>query len=169
MSDARRVPGNAGARPGRVLFLCTGNYYRSRFAEEVFNHLCEQKGLPWRADSRGLDPDVDAIGNTGNLSPLAIERLLSRGYVARGNRPPMSAVPADLDVADLIVALDRDEHQPLVMSGFPAHASRITYWDIKDILFEIPSSALDKLEARVIALIDELEARGRKEFGAGTF
>jgi len=22
-----------------VLFLCTGNFYRSRFAEEVFNHL----------------------------------------------------------------------------------------------------------------------------------
>ena len=21
-----------------VLFLCTGNYYRSRFAEELFNH-----------------------------------------------------------------------------------------------------------------------------------
>lgn len=140
----------------RVLFLCTGNYYRSRFAEEVFNHLCAEKGLPWSAESRGLDPDVDAIGNTGNLSPLALERLRARGYGVKGNRPPRSAVPADLDAADLIVAVDRDEHEPLVASGFPCHAKRILYWDIKDIAFEQPTSALEKLEAKVIALIGEI-------------
>ena len=38
----------------RVLFVCTGNYYRSRFAEAVFNHLAAARGLPWRAVSRGL-------------------------------------------------------------------------------------------------------------------
>ena len=37
-----------------VLFLCTGNYYRSRFAEILFNHLAGQSKLAWRADSRGL-------------------------------------------------------------------------------------------------------------------
>lgn len=35
-----------------VLFLCTGNYYRSRFAEIYFNALAAQRGSPWRADSR---------------------------------------------------------------------------------------------------------------------
>ena len=34
----------------RVLFLCTGIYYRSRFAEHFFNWLAETDGLPWRAD-----------------------------------------------------------------------------------------------------------------------
>ena len=39
----------------RVLFICTGNYYRSRFAEEWFNFLVRQeRALHWVADSRGL-------------------------------------------------------------------------------------------------------------------
>jgi hypothetical protein len=39
-----------------VLFLCTGNYYRSRFAEALFNSVAGKMGLPWRASSRGLAP-----------------------------------------------------------------------------------------------------------------
>jgi protein-tyrosine phosphatase len=37
-----------------ILFLCSGNYYRSRFAEEQFNHHAELAGLDWVAQSRGL-------------------------------------------------------------------------------------------------------------------
>ena len=37
-----------------LLFLCTGNYYRSRYAEELFNHRAAPAGLNWRAQSRGL-------------------------------------------------------------------------------------------------------------------
>ena len=29
----------------RVLFLCTGNYFRSRFAQEWFNAQAERRGL----------------------------------------------------------------------------------------------------------------------------
>jgi len=35
-----------------VLFLCTGNYYRSRFAEEMFNFLGPVKCPGWAAVSR---------------------------------------------------------------------------------------------------------------------
>ena len=34
-----------------VLFLCTGNYYRSRFAEILFNSVAGRMGLPWKASS----------------------------------------------------------------------------------------------------------------------
>jgi len=37
-----------------VLFLCSGNYYRSRFAEIFFNWLAEEKSLSWRAESRAI-------------------------------------------------------------------------------------------------------------------
>ncbi len=47
-----------------VLFLCTGNYYRSRFAEALFNSVAGKMGLPWRASSRGLalERGVNNIG-----------------------------------------------------------------------------------------------------------
>src|SRR6185369_2827587 len=45
------------AEPRRVLFLCSGNYYRSRFAELFFNHLPAAEGLSYRADSAGLWPE----------------------------------------------------------------------------------------------------------------
>jgi len=34
-----------------VLFLCTGNYYRSRYAKILFNSKAEEMGLDWNAVS----------------------------------------------------------------------------------------------------------------------
>ena len=39
-----------------VLFLCTGNYYRSRFAEALFNSVARKMNLPWKASSRRPGP-----------------------------------------------------------------------------------------------------------------
>jgi protein-tyrosine-phosphatase len=41
-----------------VLFVCTRNTYRSRFAEAFFNHATTREGLPFRAESRGLNPPL---------------------------------------------------------------------------------------------------------------
>ena len=38
----------------QVLFLCTGNYYRSRYAEILFNFHATALGVPKRADSRAI-------------------------------------------------------------------------------------------------------------------
>ena len=45
-----------------VLFLCTGNYYRSRFAEILFNSVAGRMGLPWKASSRGMGYRVKKVG-----------------------------------------------------------------------------------------------------------
>jgi len=58
-----------------VLFICTGNYYRSRFAEAVFNHRAQALGLPYRAFSRGLAIDLAQ----GDLSALTQRALEERG------------------------------------------------------------------------------------------
>src|SRR5262249_5823443 len=71
-----------------VLFLCTGNYYRSRFAEELFNHHALRAGLSWVARSRALAIEC-GINNVGPLSPFALKALEKRGLVAKdGKRSP---------------------------------------------------------------------------------
>jgi protein-tyrosine phosphatase len=65
-----------------LLLLCTGNYYRSRYAEELFNHGAERIPLTWRAQSRGLAIER-GINNVGPLSPFALEALKDRGLVAQ--------------------------------------------------------------------------------------
>jgi hypothetical protein len=58
-----------------VLFLCTGNYYRSRFAEALFNSVAGRMGLPWRASSRGL-----ALGSQGSQVTLSVGSCRGTGY-----------------------------------------------------------------------------------------
>ena len=58
----------------RVLFICTGNFYRSRFAEAVFNHHAELHKIPWVAFSRGLAIHLAE----GHLSTFTTEALATR-------------------------------------------------------------------------------------------
>ena len=66
-----------------VLFLCTGNYYRSRFAEELFNHKAAASGIGWKAQSRALAIER-GVHNVGPLSPFALHGLTAREVFGRG-------------------------------------------------------------------------------------
>ena len=70
----------------RVLFLCTGNYYRSRYAEEIFNHRARLEGLDWFSFSRAV---AEALfpQNVGPISPHALEALQKKGIAAGGVTP----------------------------------------------------------------------------------
>lgn len=116
-----------------ILFLCTGNYYRSRLAEELFNHLAAVHGITRRAASRGIAEDFTPFRNPGNISPLVLEQLAARGIAPlRAHQPPQSLNETDLQSAAHIVALCRAEHYPMMLHRFPDWAERITYWDIPD-------------------------------------
>ena len=142
-----------------VLFLCTGNYYRSRFAEELFNHHAAQAGLNWQAQSRALAIER-GINNVGPLSPLAVWGLTARGLSANGaDRPPQQCVILDLQSADYIVALNEVEHRSLMRERFPNWESRIQYWEIGDVAFVQPNAALALIDVRVEALLANFRGR----------
>ncbi len=140
-----------------VLFLCTGNYDRSRFAELYFNHLAVQAGIPWRAVSRGLATELGK-GLIGPMSPYVRQRMLEHGVTLDPNvRQPLQLTTADLDAADLVVALDRSEHLPWVRLRFAPYADRIRYWSVPDLHLLDVDAALTTIEASVAALIAELQ------------
>jgi protein-tyrosine-phosphatase len=146
----------------RILFLCTGNYYRSRFAEVLFNHLAKEKGLDWAADSCGLN--IAALGqdNPGPMSRLAREGLKARGLeVAEPAHWPRQVGEADLAAADVVVAVKEAEHRPLMMKLHPAWVERVRYWHVHDLDGASPEVALAELEQLVKGLVDELASQPR--------
>jgi protein-tyrosine phosphatase len=139
-----------------VLFLCTGNYYRSRFAEHYFNALAATSGLAWRAVSRGLRLNPN---NPGPISRQAVRWLSERGIViSEPSRLPMPVAESDLQTADLVVALKETEHRPLLEALFPRCGDRVHYWCIHDQDCATPEEALPALAGRIDELIRDLAA-----------
>ena len=140
-----------------ILFICTGNYYRSRFAEEYFNHITVQKKILWRAKSRGLYQDLSFLQNVGSISVYALQELNRYGIELKNkDKWPISITYDDFSQFDHYIAMDQEEHQPMIQSLFPNIKNDIEYWDIKDIGFEDPASACERIVQNVDGLIDRL-------------
>ncbi len=139
-----------------VLFLCTGNYYRSRFAEELFNHRAARDGLSWVAQSRALAIER-GINNVGALSPFTLKALQERGLAAEGeHRLPQQCSIIDLQTATHIIALNEVEHRPLMLERFPRWEDRAKYWTVSDIDVVPPQVALGAIECQVDELVGRL-------------
>lgn len=139
-----------------VLFLCTGNYYRSRFAEHYFNHLAAEQGLRWQAKSCGLETWLVQPAD-GPISCYTIERLAEHGIVLGDEiRSPIQVTEAALERADLVVAVKEAEHRPMMQTQFPEWVDRIEYWHVDDIDCALPSDALPILETCVEGLVERL-------------
>lgn len=140
----------------KILFICTGNFYRSRFAEAIFNHYSELSGVRWRAFSRGLAIHMAS----GDLSPVTERELKKRGIpLAHTGSTRVQLREVDLLMAHSIIALRKEEHMPMVRAMFPQYVHRVEYWDVSDIDETHPNTAFADIEERVLALISRLQQR----------
>jgi protein-tyrosine phosphatase len=141
-----------------VLFLCTGNYYRSRFAEVLFNSVAGRMGLPWRASSRGLALER-GVHNVGPMAASVVKALEVRGLraVAEFGRFPIQVTVEDFEMAHWIIALKEAEHLPLLQERFPAWTEKVEFWHVDDA-----PDVLDLIEREVMDLAARLIGGGRK-------
>ena len=140
----------------QLLFLCTGNYYRSRFAEIVFNDLVKRQGVDWQADSRGLARQFGAW-NVGPISPFALVELAKRNLSCPPPiRNAMHCFEEDLIRADHVVALKEAEHRPMIAKHFPGWEERVEYWHVHDLDAATPEQAMGEICELIEGLIIRL-------------
>ena len=139
-----------------VLFVCTGNYYRSRYAEHFFNEHARQRKLDWKASSRGLQPSLE---NLGCMTRHALDRRRKHRFAPRKPvRLPMDLQASDLMAAALTIAMNEIEHRPLMAARFPEWEECVRYWRMYDLDLADAESGLAAIENAVLALLDELSA-----------
>ena len=151
----------------RVLFVCLGNICRSPTAEAVMRGLVEERGL---AGVIEIDSAGTGDWHVGKPSdPRAIEVAAGRG-VELTSRARQVGV-ADFDEFDLIVAMDRSNHEHLVaLAGGDETKVRLLRGYGGDADPDVPDpyfggndgfeEVLDIIERNCSLLLDELERLG---------
>jgi predicted translation initiation factor SUI1 len=142
-----------------ILFLCTGNYYRSRFAEIYFNSVAEKMGLAWRASSKGLALER-GVYNVGPMAVSAIQALEALGVQAPDDvrRFPAQVTVADFERAERIVALKKAEHLPLLQERFPEWIEKVEFWHVDDA-----PEALSLIEREIMSLVARILGGGNAQ------
>ena len=142
----------------QVLFICTGNFYRSRYAETLFNHTTNDYSLKWTSTSRGFrSSDREAP-----ISRNTMRGLTTKGIYLTQVRYPIKLSPADLALAHRIILMDELEHRPMMESEFSEWSDHVEYWDIRDIEYESPDQALNRLDKKIDLLIASLETESNQ-------
>ena len=137
-----------------VIFICTGNYYRSRFAEAVFNHHAAEHQLNWQAFSRGL---AIHLAPDDGLSIHTRNALTARGISIHRTAADKSALTeSDLRRASRLIALSEAEHRPYLRSLFPGGEETGEDWDADELDVAQADEVLPEIETKVIALVHQL-------------
>jgi protein-tyrosine-phosphatase len=131
-------------------------------AEEFFNNIAGNAQSAWHADSRGLSQSFSG-NNPGPMSVNAIKLLTNDGVpVINGKRYPVSVSERDFLESELIIAMSKAEHEPMIMKDWGQFRDRVQYWDVEDMHLEEPSAAYEKVKDHVRKLFDMLNKHDMK-------
>jgi hypothetical protein len=122
-----------------IVMVCEHGTVKSVMASEYFNQEAKRRGLPFRAISRGVEPDA--------IVPDKIASALEADGIEVSDFEPRKLTPQDADQALLLVAIGVD------LAGLGRDGeSAIVQWN------DIPPASVDfdASKAAMIIYIDEL-------------
>ena len=138
-----------------ILFVCTGNIFRSRFAEEVFNHLRKINGVDATAFSAGLQ--VGRYKQRKLYWPAMKELERLKIEPLRSNEDSVHINDIDVSIYYQIICMDEEEHKPMVRSNELLSGFTFQYWNIVDMPKVSSDISLPKCYKKVESLIDQLK------------
>ena len=127
----------------RVLFVCSGNAYRSPVAEALLKKLKPEIDV----DSAGIHPAIP-------ISEATKKYLAGENAQKYLKQAPESIDKKKLDQYDLIVVM-KQEHKDVILSRCPECESKIVVWNIDDPYF-LPHGYTEKIFKHIKGKVAEL-------------
>jgi protein-tyrosine-phosphatase len=136
-----------------VLFVCSGNTCRSPMAECLFNAVCERRGLPYRAESAGLQAREGDAASDGAFGEMRRRGLSLARHTAR----PLYA--ALVNGARLVVPMG-ESYARVILGRYPQARVAAFVPPVSDPYGGPPSvyrATADDLERRMDWVLAKLE------------
>jgi arsenate reductase (thioredoxin) len=135
----------------QIVFVCEHGSVKSLMAASYFNQLAAQRGLPWRAVSRGAAPDSTTV-------PQPIAAALRADGVDVGDFRPVKVEAAEAADAERIVTIGTE-----LPAGVRADEQRLERWN------DVPpaSTGYDAARSSLKAHISELLERLSRQSAEG--
>jgi protein-tyrosine phosphatase len=127
----------------KVLFVCSGNAYRSPVAEALFKKLKPEIEV----DSAGIDPAIP-------ISEAAKKFLARENAQKYLKHAPEGLDGKELDSYSLIVAM-KPKHKEVILSRCPQCVDKIVVWNIDDPYF-LPHGYAEKIFKQIKYRVAEL-------------
>jgi protein-tyrosine phosphatase len=143
----------------KVLFVCTGNYYRSKFCENLWQFLLKKFDQKGTVSSSGFKPELALLWKEafGNISPFT-SRALSRIGVPVYDDSSLHLLNQDeIYNCDKIVLINRSEHMNLLKdSGLRVPLDKLVTWENGDVDQEFPIESIFLMMSNVCKMFQEL-------------
>lgn len=135
--------------PQTVLFVCEHGAAKSVVAAAHFNKLAAERGLPFRAISRGTAPDP-------LVPPRVVDGLKGERLSMPTGFAPALVTSADVSSASRVVTFD-------VTLPVSSDASRVSAWNSLPAFSDGYAPASAAIAEKVKTLLQELEAAAKKK------
>lgn len=141
-----RAPLQPEPKAAQVVFVCEHGNVKSLIAASLFNQLAEERGLPFRGVSRGLNPEKDVPAKIADA-------LRGDGVDVKGFKP-QPLTPAEVAAASRVIAIGVD------LTSFPRDEQVPT-----ELWNDVPPASIDYGASRAAllrhigVLLDELQAK----------